>query len=227
MGQRLGVYGGTFDPVHFGHLRPALEIAAALDLDEVRLIPCHQSPHRDAPVVGDAHRLAMLRCAVAAGGPFAIDDRELRRAGPSYSVDTLAELRAERPEARLLLFLGGDAFAGFPRWHRWAEILELAHLVISPRPASRAANRAADLAGSELPEDAAALLAGRRAACAAQLDAQPAGRIFVQPVTQLDISATQIRALLAAGGDPAYLMPLAVRDYIQQHGLYRPQPSQR
>ncbi len=217
--ERLGVCGGTFDPVHFGHLRPALEIATALGLHEVRLIPCHQSPHRDAPAAGDEHRLAMLRLAVAAGGPFAIDDRELRRSGPSYSVDTLAELRAERPDARLLLFLGGDAFAGFPRWHRWAEILELAHLVISPRPGSCPDN--------ELPEAAAALLAERRAAGVAQLDAQPAGRIFVQPVTQLEISATRIRTLLAAGGDPVYLMPLAVRDYIQQHGLYRPQPSQR
>jgi nicotinate-nucleotide adenylyltransferase len=212
---RVGVFGGTFDPVHFGHLRPALEIGEALALDELRLIPCHQPPHRGTPGASSADRLAMLYLAVADQPQFVVDSRELGRDGPSYSVDTLKSLRDEQPEAMIVLCLGMDAFAGFTRWHRWQEILELAHLLVTPRP------------DAELPSEPAQLLADRRVESVSALDACFAGKIFLQPVTQLAISATAVRELVAAGRDPNFLLPLAVRAYLREHGLYQPPPSQR
>ncbi|MDD3517103.1 MAG: nicotinate-nucleotide adenylyltransferase [Chromatiales bacterium] len=207
----IGILGGTFDPVHFGHLRPALELLEGLPLDELRLLPCGVPPHRDAPAVSAAHRRAMLERAIDGQPGFRIDTRELDRPGPSYMVDTLASLREELGAAcPIALILGMDAFLGLPTWHRWERIPQLAHLLVMERP------------GARLPEDGplAALVQTGRADAAQALRESPSGRILTWSVTQLDISATRIRALVADGRSVRYLLPAAVNDYIHEHGLY-------
>lgn len=204
--RRVGILGGTFDPIHFGHLRPAVEVRSALSLDFIRLLPCRVSPLRDEPAAAPEHRLAMLEAAVAGEPDLVVDGRELDRPGPSYTADTLAELTAERPADRLFLIMGGDAFAAFDRWDRWQRILASAHIVATHRPGSPpcapAAVRDAVVDGPE------------------QLDEAAAGRIWIQPVTQLDISATAIRGIAARGGDLRYLMPESARHHLEEHRLY-------
>lgn len=205
--RQIGVLGGTFDPVHLGHLRPAVEVRAALGLDELRFLPCRVSPLRDQPTAAAEDRLQMLQLAIEGEPDLAIDARELDRPPPSYSVDTLAELRAEDAQARLHFVMGADAFAAFDQWHRWRDILELAHLVVTCRPGSPL----------EPPEAVRDRLTERPA----DLAAAACGRVLVQQVTQLDISATGVRRLAGAGGDLRYLMPTAVRQYLEQQQLYR------
>lgn len=208
--RKIGIFGGSFDPVHFGHLRPALEILEALSLDHMRFIPSGQPPHRDAPVADAVQRLAMLKAAVAAEPRFQVDERELRRDAPSYTYDTLAELKAEHPQDRLVLMLGLDAFLGFTRWHRWQEILELAHLVIAHRPGS----------SLEIHGEIAMLVQEREVDDARALLAQPAGRLMFQTVTQLEISSSQVREIAAHGGDIRFLVPEPVRALIQDSHCY-------
>ena len=208
----IGVLGGTFDPVHFGHLRAAVELREALGLDEVRLLPCGSPPHREPPVASGADRLAMLEAAVAGEPGLAVDTRELERAGPSYMVDTLASLRTELGPARpLCLLLGTDAFAGLDRWHDWRRIPELAHLVVAQRP------------GAELPAagPVAELLRERRVSEVQALRCAGAGKVYIVHVTRLEISASDIRRRLAAGRSVRYLLPDAVLERIRARGLYR------
>jgi len=207
----IGVLGGTFDPIHYGHLRPALESLQALDLAEIRFIPCRQPPHRGWPLATPEQRLAMLQLAIAEQPGFRIDERELDRDGPSYMVDTLTSLRAEIGNYPLCLMLGMDAFDGLPGWQRWQQIPELAHLVVLGRP------------GTDLPVRGVLgdLLKQRQTRDPALLGAQPAGRIWLQPATQLAIAATQIRDLCAQGNSPRYLLPDSVWKYIRDRGLYR------
>jgi len=208
----IGILGGTFDPVHFGHLRPALDMQQALGLEEVRLLPCRQPPHRDQPYATPEQRLTMLRLAALGEGSLSIDERELQRDGPSYMVDTLLSLRAELgAEYSLALLIGMDALHGLDRWHRWRELPELCHLVVATRP-GWAAPQHGDVAG---------LVRERQVEDAALLRAQPAGRLMFCPVTLLDISASRIRAMLAAGRSPRYLLPGEVLEYIQMVGLYQ------
>ncbi|ALP52037.1 nicotinate-nicotinamide nucleotide adenylyltransferase [Candidatus Tenderia electrophaga] len=210
----IALFGGTFDPVHYGHLRPLLEVKQALALNQVRLIPAFIPPHRDTPGAEVTHRLAMLRLGVAQVPGFVIDERELRRGGRSYSVDTLQSLRDEIGAATpLCLIMGLDAFAGLASWHEWQRLTELAHLVIAQRP------------GAELPGSGpvAELMATARARHAAELQQQPAGKLWFQEVTQLEISATAIRAERARGGDIRFLVPDSVRQYIETRGLYQHQ----
>ena len=136
--QPIGIFGGTFDPIHFGHLRPAFELSQALKLAEVRFLPAGNPPHRQATLASAEVRLAMVKAAVAGEKRFVVDDREVRRVGASYSVDTLTELRAEFPDRSLCLMLGMDAFLGLPNWHRWRDILDLAHVVVWRRPGWKA-----------------------------------------------------------------------------------------
>jgi nicotinate-nucleotide adenylyltransferase len=206
----VGILGGTFDPVHLGHLRAALEVREACGLAEVRLVPAGAPPHRPAPVAGAALRLRLLRAAVAGVPGLAVDDRETRRAGPSWTVDTLAGLRAEDPARSLCLVLGADAFLGLEDWHRWRELPALAHLVVVHRPGWTLAP------GGELGR----LLAERRATDPAALRDPAGGAIFVQAITPLAISSSEIRALLARGGDPRFLVPEAVREILVAGGCY-------
>lgn len=206
----IGIFGGTFDPIHYGHLRTAFELLQALRLSEVRFMPAGDPPHRDITVASPELRLRMVKAAIGQQPGFNVDDREMRRAGPSYSVDTLAELRADMPEQSLCMIVGMDAFLGLPKWHQWQDILKLAHLVVAHRPGWRAP------AMGPLGE----LLVDGGTGRVDDLHEAKAGRIFIHAVTQLEISSTEVRQLVAAGRDPRYLMPDAVRDIIQQSACY-------
>jgi nicotinate-nucleotide adenylyltransferase len=208
----IGIYGGTFDPIHYGHLRTALEVKEAVGLDEVRFIPSQIPPHRGRPGATPEQRLALLEAALHDTEPgFRIDTRELERPGPSYMVDTLASIRAEIGTEPLCLIVGLDAFLGLHRWHRWRELFELAHLLVMRRPGP----------SPEVPEELQAPLRERTADTAALLRTSPAGFIHFVPVTQLDISATRIREAIASGLSPRYLTPDPVLRLIRRLNLYR------
>jgi nicotinate-nucleotide adenylyltransferase len=212
MTRPLAILGGTFDPVHNAHLRVAWEAAELLDA-EVRLIPANVPPHRDPPVAGARERAAILRAALRGQDRLVLDERELHRAGPSWTIDTLIELRqeigAERP---LVLLVGADAFAGLPTWHRWSELFDHAHIGVLTRPMHEIV---------ALPTELRIRIASRRCADADALAQAPAGRVLQMPVTPLEISATRIRELLAAGREPRYLMPDGVLDHPELLAPYR------
>jgi len=210
MAVMIGVFGGTFDPIHFGHLRTALELYQDLGLSELRLIPCRQPPHRDTPQAHAVQRLAMLSSAVHGQPGLVVDERELRREGPSYTVLTLRELREAFPDTPLCMIVGKDAFAGLSKWWRWREILELSHIVIVER-------RGAVAVTGELAD----VLAERRAASVAELAAHTAGRIITWRVTPLDISATRIRDMIGRGLSPRYLLPDGVLAIIENQAIYK------
>jgi nicotinate-nucleotide adenylyltransferase len=192
----LAILGGTFDPVHLGHLCVAWEAAEALDA-EIVLVPAHVPPHRPLPRATAVQRVALLEAALAGQDVLRLDTRELERDGPSYSVDTLTELRGEiGPDRPLVLLVGADAFAGLPRWNRWREIFGLAHVGVLTRPGEHPV----------LDDDLADEIAPRRA----RVPVGPAGQVIPITVTALDISATAIRDLLAAGRMPRYLLPAGV-----------------
>jgi len=213
MRKRIGLLGGTFDPVHFGHLRSAIEVRERLQLDELRLIPSARPPHREVPGASADQRLAMVQLAVGKGGDLQVDDRELCREKPSYTLDTLESLRAELgSEVALFMVLGWDAFCGLPSWHRWQELLGLAHIVVLQRPDY----------DMDVPEVLKDLLAARSVDDPQRLANVSAGHIFCLSQTPLAISATHIRGLVAGGASPRFLLPDAVLDYIETKGLYRP-----
>lgn len=210
MSQRIGLFGGTFDPVHIGHLRGALEVAELMAFDQLRLIPSARPPHREAPQVSAADRLAMVELAVADLPPLRVDDRELRRERPSWTIDTLESLRAEVGESdQLFLMLGWDAFCGLPGWHRWEELLNHCHILVLQRPD----------ADAEPPEELRDLLAARSVADPLSLSG-PGGQISFVWQSPLAVSATQVRQLLADGRSVRFLVPDAVLAYIHAHGLY-------
>ncbi len=207
----MGVFGGTFDPIHYGHLRTAFELLQELRLSELRFMPCGTPPHRGTPIADAALRVRMVELATQAQHGFVVDDRELQREGPSYSVDTLAALRAEYPTRSLCLIVGMDAFLSLPRWYHWREILQLAHIIVAHRPGWRAPDM------GPLGE----LLVDRGTGRIGDLHESRAGSIYIHAVTQLEISSSDIRALVRAGRDPRFLMPDAVRDLIDESGCYR------
>lgn len=212
----VGVFGGTFDPIHHGHLRLAEELAEALDIGEVRLIPAGSPPHRGTPRASGADRLAMARLAVAGNPRLLIDEREVVKSGPSYSVDTLAGLRAELGKRTpLVLFMGSDAFLGLTSWHEWEKLFTLAHLAIAQRPGFSSA-----VWDDALPDSLRKHLATRRSTDPAELAAKPAGRIFLHTISQLDISASQVRDRALRGMSLRYLVPDSVINYINEHRLY-------
>ena len=206
----IGVFGGTFDPIHYGHLRTAFELLQMLHFAEVRFVPCGDPPHRGATFASASLRLEMVQLATKNEPNFVVDDRELQREGPSYSVDTLASIRTEFPDRSVCLITGMDAFLGLPAWHRWDEILDFAHIVVAHRP------------GWQVPEDGGlgALLGERRTRRLGDLHERLQGNIYVHAVTQLEIASTDIRALVAEGYDPRYLMPDSVRDVIVESSCY-------
>ncbi len=205
----IGLLGGTFDPIHFGHLRPALELLDALPLAHIRFIPSRQPPHRHTPSATPEQRRQMVALAIAHEPRFVLDDRELQRPGPSYAVDTLRNFRREYAQP-LCLIVGADAFAHFNSWRDWQDILELAHLVVMTRPG-------ASLDTAHLSTELSDLLTQRRR----QLpDFSGVGGIFCQQVTALPISATAIRESLQQGRSPRYLLPDAVLNYLLNQQLY-------
>ncbi len=208
--QPIGVFGGTFDPVHYGHLRTAFELWQLLHLAEVRFLPTGNPPHRDQPLAAAELRLRMVRAAVAGLPAFTVDDREIRRSGVSYSVDTLAELRAEYPRRSLCLLLGMDAFLGLPHWHRWRELLELAHIVVAHRPGWKA----------PIMGPLGEVMVDHGTGSIRELHERTAGRIYVHAVTQLEISSTELRQLIISGLDPRYLVPDEVRRILLDSECY-------
>ncbi|MBW5798768.1 nicotinate-nucleotide adenylyltransferase [Halomonas elongata] len=210
---RIAMLGGTFDPVHLGHLRSAVELREALALDRVHMVPAARSPLRDAPQVAPEDRLALLRLGIGDTPGLIADAREFSRRGPSYSADTLAELRdAYGPEARLVMALGHDAFMRLAEWREPHRLFELAHVVVIDRPDHEA----------PLPEALRELLAGREVEKVADLMAEPHGRLLRLALpSRMAISATEVRRRLARGESVRYLLPEAVESHVLAHGLYR------
>ncbi|MCB1668763.1 MAG: nicotinate-nucleotide adenylyltransferase [Porticoccaceae bacterium] len=207
----IGVFGGTFDPVHIGHLRTALELKARLNLAEMRMIPSAQPPHRDTPSTSAAHRLAMLERAVAGEPGMKADDCELKRTGPSYTIDTLRAVRAEMgAHVPVYLCIGMDALLTINSWQHWRLLLDFAHIVAVARP------------GWLPPEegDVAVFIRQHRE----QLECLPnsaCGHIAIAEMTLLPVSATGIRESLKRGESVRYLVPDSVIEYIREQGLYR------
>ncbi len=214
MSEPIGLFGGTFDPIHYGHLRTAFELWQLLRLEQVRFLPTGNPPHRESSLAPAELRLQMVRAAIAGQTSFVADDREMRRSGMSYTVDTLLDLRQEYPDRSLCLLLGMDAFLGVPHWHRWREIFELAHVVVAHRPGWKA----------PITGPLGEVMVDRGTGSIRELHVRTAGRIFVHAVTQLEIASTDLRALIQANRDLRYLVPEAVRDLIVSSGCYaRPQ----
>lgn len=215
MSEALGLFGGTFDPVHFGHLRLAEESISHLGLSGVRWIPAGQPPHRGRPQVTARQRLQMVLRSTAGNPRFSVDASEVEAAEPSYTVHTLERLRQEfGPQQSLVLLVGADAFAGLPTWHRWQDIFRLAHVAVSHRPGF-------PVEAGNLPGELARTFAERRLSDPAGLQDAAAGGIVTFAMTQLAISATQIRKLLTNGNSARYLLPDSVLDYITAHQLYQ------
>jgi nicotinate-nucleotide adenylyltransferase len=204
----IGIFGGTFDPVHYGHLRSALEIKEIFGLDEIRLVLSALPPHRSAPQAPIGMRLEMLQLAVKKQPGLIVDTREIGRPGASYMVDTLVSLRHDFPQQTLLLIIGSDAFNQLTSWHQWQRLFDFTHLVVLTRP------------GFKIPplDD---FFSARHTTNKQELSEQSAGKLCFQPITQLDISATKIRAMIADQRNPAFLLPDTVLAYIKLHNLYQ------
>lgn len=212
----IGILGGTFDPIHFGHLRLAQEVADQLRLAEVRFVPSGTPPHRAAPVAAAADRLAMVRLAVSGNALFTVDPRESASTAPGYTVDTLTALRAEVGVAQsLVLILGADAFLDLATWSRWPQLFELAHIAVAYRPGFPV-----DTWQSRMPQRLAAEYNARLMHQPFSVHVAPAGGIVVVPIAELNISATMIREALRQGRNPRYLLPENIYQYIQEHMLY-------
>lgn len=206
----IGIFGGTFDPIHFGHLRTAIELQQTLGLAEIRFIPCYQPVHRELPIASPDDRFKMVCSAIQDEPLFQADDCEIRRNKPSYMIDTLEELQQKFTSTPLCLIMGIDAFLGFLQWHRFDQILRLANLVVVHRPQHSlpSVGPIAELIKQHLKSDLNTV------------HQIPSGNIILQPVTPLEISATDIRQQFANGKNPRYLLPESVYKYIQQHGVY-------
>ncbi len=204
----IGIYGGTFNPVHYGHLRTALEMQEAFELDEIRLIPCYQPALKDRPQVSAEMRREMLELAIEGQQGFICDSRELDREGPSYMVDTLASLRKDFPQQPLLLFIGTDAFSGLKRWHRWQALFDYAHIVVMTRPDAES-----------MPLDD--FFKPRFQTTPSSLKTELSGRLYFQSVTQLAISSTKIRSLVEKQRCVRFLLPDNVLNYVAENNIYR------
>lgn len=207
----IGLFGGTFDPVHIGHLRTAVELRETLGLNRVLLVPSARPPHRAAPRASASQRMAMLTAAIGNEPGLVADDRELRRAGPSYTFDTLAEVRAELgPDVPLCLCLGMDALVSLAGWRHWRQFIEFAHLVVAARPGWRA----------PVSGPVAEWLAPRWVDNVAALHGAAHGRALIRTLTLLPVSSSQIREHLVAGRSVRYLVPDGALAYLQDHHLY-------
>jgi nicotinate-nucleotide adenylyltransferase len=214
----IAILGGTFDPIHYGHLRLAADVKSAVGLDEVRLIPAGDPPHRAPPVASAEHRLAMTELGCAEIPGLCADAREVHRSGPSYTVLTLESLREDQPKRPLALVIGADAFAGLEQWRRWQQLFTLAHFLVVERPGT-----AFDPA--ELPAALRTQWERRLTTDAMRLERSLGGAILRVDVTPQPISASAIRAALAHGpagcNSVRGLLPASVLAYIDRNQLYR------
>lgn len=208
---KIALLGGTFNPIHIGHLRSAIDVIELLALDELRLIPNALPPHREQPNVSPQQRLEMVRLATTKVPKLVVDDRELRRNKPSYTIDTLLSIHAElTAEDQLFFIMGWDAFCGLPTWYRWQELLTHCHIIVLQRP----------YLSVKIPKELQSFLAGKvvtDAACFTRLNGQV---LFLQQ-TVLDISSTHIRQALAQSKSVQFLVADKVLDYINEHKLYQ------
>ncbi|SCX98862.1 nicotinate-nucleotide adenylyltransferase [Thiohalorhabdus denitrificans] len=211
----LLLMGGTFDPVHYGHLRPAEEVRQRVGAERVVLVPSGEPPHRAAPKTPAAHRLAMTRAAVAGFPTLGVLDWEVQAAGPSYTVRTLEWLRERLGRRPILIIIGSDAFTQLNHWHQWERMLDLTHIAAVRRPGTSL---------EALEPELARALEGRWTESPAVFHEQPAGAVMAFDVTRLDISATAIREMVGAGASPRFLLPHQVEEYLSAHGLYRQEP---
>ncbi|MDH5191094.1 MAG: nicotinate-nucleotide adenylyltransferase [Gammaproteobacteria bacterium] len=207
----IGILGGTFDPVHNGHVQIALDIHHALELEQIRLIPCNVPPHRNMPVANAEQRLAMLQLVTVDHDELSVDTRELEREGPSWMVDTLTSLRNDLGNTPLCFIVGVDAFNHIDTWHEWQKLISLAHIVIADRPDCK-------LAGSgTVAEFLKQNITGNKH----DLLQQAAGLIYRCPVTQVNVSSTSIRNKIHSGDDADNQMPEKVWAYIQKQAIYK------
>ncbi len=203
----LLILGGTFDPIHFGHLNPAREVLDMTGFDQLRLVPASNPPHRKPPVASAEHRLAMTRLGAATDPRFQVDDREYRVDQPSWTINTLRSFRTEFPERPLALLIGEDSLHSFTTWKQWEELPELAHIVAMRRPGEQ----------KTLPTWASE----RAIADPDMLKEQKSGHFLFVEVSPNPVSATTLRARLKNGEDISGMTPDSVIEYIQQHKLYR------
>ena len=217
----IGILGGTFDPIHYGHVRFAEDARDRLQLAEVRLMPTGQPPHRTRPVASPADRYAMVELAVANSPGLRADDIELRQAGPNYTVLTLFALRAQLGDTPLCLLLGGDALAGLAGWHRWRELFDLAHLVVAARPGSVFLDDHSLEIVDVVPPEVLREWSARMTHDPQDLHGHPSGRTFHLAIRPHAISASDLRRRLAGGERPRDLLPPQVLAYIDSHHLYR------
>ncbi|MCK9564270.1 MAG: nicotinate-nucleotide adenylyltransferase [Bacteroidales bacterium] len=211
----IGIFGGTFDPIHIGHLRTALELREHLRLDAMHLMPCGDPVHRNIPLTSASQRLAMVRLAVAGEPGLVADDREIVRGGASYTIETLREMRREQgAEQPLCLCIGMDSLLSLASWKHWRELSDHAHVVVAARP------------GWQPPREGevAQWVAQRRTTDPAVLRTRPAGAVYITAMTLLPVAATSLRAAIAAGHSIRYLTPDAVVDYIHTYQLYQRSP---
>jgi nicotinate-nucleotide adenylyltransferase len=206
----IGVMGGTFDPIHYGHLRTALELRERLRLDHVRFIPCNDPPTSKRPLLDAATRLRIVRAAIESEPDFVADSREIDRGGVSYTADTLMSLRADFTDRPLALIMGMDAFLSLPEWRNWTTLVDYAHIVVAHRP------------GWKAPRDGVLgkLVADRAADSVGTLHEELSGRVYIAEVTQLEISSTALRSSISLGVDPKYLVPPAVRSIVLEMECY-------
>lgn len=207
--QTIGIFGGTFDPIHLGHLRAALEVKETLNLDTLRIVPSLHPPHRTAPIASATHRLKMASLAIS-GSELTLDDQEMHRMGPSYSIDTLMALRRQYPQASLCMVVGLDAFLSLPSWYQWEKLIQLANIVVICR------------AGFQIPPTGMIgdLLEIHSLKPNEKITEFQNGKIMTQPITTLDISASHIRSMITQNKSPRFLLPEKVLEYIQDQELY-------
>jgi len=210
----IGVYGGTFDPIHFGHLRPVLDIVESLRINQCHIVPCSVPHHRALPIANSTQRLEMITAAIQDEPRFYLDTRELNRTGISYTIDTLESICLEKnSDSPVCLILGSDAFMKFDKWHRWQDIVKLCHLVVSHRPGW---DMEKDLDSNKLTTELTSFVRECGIKDKVELQKYRAGKVIFQSVTQLEISSTNIRALLEKNKSIRYFLPAAVIKIIKQ-----------
>lgn len=208
----IGFLGGTFDPIHFGHLRIGLELQQAIALDELYYVPCADPPHKLGTSADAEQRRRMLELAISDWSGVSVDKRELQREGPSYSIDTLASIREEfGKDVSICWIIGSDSFQNLHTWHRWEALFEYAHIVVACRPGWTRDDAS----------DMGQLLSERFIEEPHKLQQRPSGYILPWQVTQLSISATAIREMFLQAHSPRFLLPESVLTYIDQQKLYR------
>lgn len=207
----IAIFGGSFDPIHLGHCRVAIDILQQLNLQEIRFVPCKQPVHKEKVFAAAEHRQAMVKLAIEDTPGLVLDNHELERDTPSYMLETLQSLRSEVGEQPLCLIIGIDAFMKINTWHQWQELINYAHFIVIQRPNYQLT----------WPANIKDSLKQRVVENAAALQQQPAGSIYFHSPRLLNISATEIRQLIKEGKSPRFLLSRRVLNYIQAHGLYK------